>query len=87
MHSANQIIMGYKLYLDFDKSIDVAAVHMLKGKQGDILRLPGVMYLDCSTNLALRVHDLYNHAGIKIHLLPHDNARYLVVFTSHFRNL
>ena len=26
--------------MDFDKSVDTAAMHLLKGKQGDILRLP-----------------------------------------------
>ena len=57
------------LYMDFYKSIDAEAVHMLKGKQGDILRLPGVMYFDCRTNLALQVRDLYNHVRIEIHLL------------------
>ena len=51
-------IDGFRI---FDKSIDTAAVYLLKGKQGDILRLPGVMYLDCHTNLALQVCDLYNH--------------------------
>ena len=30
-------------------------MHLLKGKQGDILRLLGVMYLDCSTHLVLQV--------------------------------
>ena len=40
--------------MDFDKSIDAEAVHMLKGKKGDILRLPSVMYLDCHTNLAFK---------------------------------
>ena len=54
--------------MDFDKSKDAAAVHTLKGKQGDSLRLPGVMYLDCYTNLALQVHDLYNHVCVEIHL-------------------
>ena len=53
--------------MDFDKSMDMAAVHMLKGKQGDILRLPSIMYLDCRTNLALQVRDLYDHACIEIH--------------------
>ena len=52
--------------MDFDKSIDAAAVHMLKGKWDHILRLPGVMYLDCSTNLALQVRALY-HVCIEIH--------------------
>ena len=51
--------------MDFNKIIDVAAVHLLKGKQGDTLRLPGVMYLDFRTNLALQVHDLYNHVHIE----------------------
>ena len=41
--------------MDFNKSVDATAVHLLKRKQGDILRLPGVMYLDCHTNLALQV--------------------------------
>ena len=54
--------------MDFDKSIDAAAVHMSKGKQGDILRLPAVMILDCRTNLALQVSDLYSHARIEMHL-------------------
>ena len=54
--------------MDFDKSIDAAAVHLLKGKQGDISRLPGVMYLDCRTNLALQVRNLYNHVRSEIHL-------------------
>ena len=54
--------------MDFDKSKDAAAVHMLKSKQGYILRLPGVMYLDCYTNLALQVCDLYNHVHVEIHL-------------------
>ena len=53
--------------MDFDKSIDAPAVHMLKGKRGDILRLPGVMYLDFRTNLALHVCDMYNHVRIEIH--------------------
>ena len=52
-----------------NKNIDVAAVHLLKGKQVD-LQLPGVMYmyLDCHTSLALQVCDLYNHVRIEIHL-------------------
>ena len=54
--------------MDFDKRIDAAAVHILKGKQGDILRLPGVAYLDCRTNLALQARDLYHHVHIEIHL-------------------
>ena len=54
--------------MGFDKSIDAAAMHLLKGKRGDILQLPSVMYLDRRTNLALQVRDLYNHAHIKIHL-------------------
>ena len=56
--------------MDFDKSIDTAAMHLLlKGTQGDILQLPGVKYHDCHTNLALQVRDLYNHVCIKPHLL------------------
>ena len=53
--------------MDFNDSIDSSAVHMLKGKRGDILRLPGVMDLDCRTNLALQVRDLYSHVFIEIH--------------------
>ena len=49
------------------KSIDAAAVHKFKDKRGDILRLPGVMYLDCCTNLALQVHNLYNHVHNETH--------------------
>ena len=54
--------------MDLDKSIDAAAMHMLKGKRGDILRLPGVMYLDCRTNLALQVRNLYNHVRVEVQL-------------------
>ena len=45
--------------MNFNKSVDATAVHLLKGMQGDIVRLPGVVYLDCCTNLALQVRDLY----------------------------
>ena len=58
--------------MDFDKIIDAAGLHILKGKQGDILRLPGVMYLDCRTNLALQVRDLYNHVRTEIHQLSNS---------------
>ena len=54
--------------MDSVKCIDAAAVCLLKGKQGDILRLPGVLYLDCRTNIALQVRDVRNHARIEIHL-------------------
>ena len=54
--------------MDIDNSVDAAAVHMLKGKRGDILRLPGVAYLDCHTNLALQVRDLYHHVRLEVHL-------------------
>ena len=40
--------------MEFEKGIDAAAVHLLKGKQGDILRLPGAMHHDCHRNLALQ---------------------------------
>ena len=53
--------------MDLSKGVGSAAVHLLKGKRGDILRLPGVMYLDCSTNLALQVRDLYNHVRTEIY--------------------
>ena len=49
-------------------TIDVAAVHMLKDRQGDILQLSSVMYLDCRTILALQVRDVYNHVCVEIHL-------------------
>ena len=48
--------------MDFNESIDAAAIHLLKGMQGDILRHPGV------TNLTLQVRDLYNYVRIEIHL-------------------
>ena len=35
--------------------IDAASVYLLSGKQGDILQLPGVMYLDRRTNLAIHI--------------------------------
>ena len=54
--------------MDFDNSINATAVHMLKGKRGEVLRLPGVMYLDCRTNLGLQVRDLYSHVRIETHL-------------------
>ena len=54
-------------------------MHLLKGKQGDILQLPGVMYLDCHTNLALLVRDLYNHV--------HDESHPLVAITRIARNV
>ena len=41
---------------------------MLRGKQGDILQLPCVVYLDCRTNLALQVCKFYDHIRIEIHL-------------------
>ena len=44
--------------MDFDKSIDAATVHMLNSKRGDILQLPGVVYLDFRTNLALLVRTI-----------------------------
>ena len=50
--------------MDFDKSIDSIAVHILTGKRGDILQLPGIRYFDCSTNPALQVGDLYNHLRV-----------------------
>ena len=46
----------------------MAVVPLLKGKQGDILRLPGVVYPDCRTNLTLQERDLYNHVRIEVHL-------------------
>ena len=54
--------------MDFDNSIEAAAVQLFKGKQGNIYNSPGVLYLDCHTNLALQVCDLYNHIRIEIHL-------------------
>ena len=54
--------------MDSVKCRDAAAVYLLKGKQGDILLLPGVLYLDCRTNIALQVRDLHNHARIEIYL-------------------
>ena len=42
------------LYIGFDKSPHVPAVHMLKGKRGDILRVPGVMYRRCRTTLPFK---------------------------------
>ena len=59
--------------MDFDNSINATVVHMLKGKRGEVLRLPGVMYLDCRTNRALQVRDLYSHVRIETHL---HTARY-----------
>ena len=61
--------------MDFDKSINATAVHLLKGKWGDILRLPGVRYLDCRTNLALQVRELYHHGRIEIHLYVANRVR------------
>ena len=56
--------------MDFNKSIDEAAVNLLRDKRGDILRLPRVMYLACRTNIALLVRGFYNHERIEIHLYP-----------------
>ena len=45
----------YKFIDGFRWKYRVAAVRVLNGKQGDILQLPGVMYLDCHTDPALQV--------------------------------
>ena len=54
--------------IDFNESMDTAAVHLLKGNQCDILQFPGIMYLDRHTNFGLQVGNLYNHVRIEIHL-------------------
>ena len=53
--------------MDINNIIDVTAVHMLKGKEGDTVQLPVGMYLDCRMNIALQVHELYDHMRIEIH--------------------
>ena len=62
--------------MDFGGSINTPAVYLLKGKQGDILRLPGVMYIDCPTNLALQIRYLYNHTRIESTTVIRENMNY-----------
>ena len=50
--------IGHLLETLFGTSMDPVAVHLLNGKQGDILGLPGVKYLDRHTNLATHLGNL-----------------------------
>ena len=47
----------YRVQTLFNTRTDATAVLLLGGKQGDILQLPGIKYLDQHTNLAAHVSD------------------------------